>query len=130
MKIVIVFILTVGLGIGIIFFRPEIIDFRRLLPQLRHPNNALGAQWFGFEFVFASSEVKQTKKELFFSIGASLCLESIETVAAPVVCPCIYLIFRILKSYRTLSNLVLFRGLIRCVISKGIELLFVSYTID
>ena len=101
-------------------------DYLGLLLQLRYPNDAGGAQWFGF----ASSEIAHVKNPGFYSVFDywSL-LYSIETGAAPVMCPCNHFIVRYLRFYRTLSNQVLFFD-VWYLISIWIELLFVSDRLD
>lgn len=102
------------------------IDYLGLLLQLRYPSNAGGAQWFGF----ASSEIAHIKNHGFYSVLDSWSLlYTIETGPAPVMSPCNNFIVRCLRSYRTLINLCLFFDFWH-LISKWIELLFVSDTLD
>ena len=109
-----------------IIFNIEMKDYLGLLLQLRYPNDAGGAQWLGF----ASSEIAHVKNQGFYSVvDCWSLLYSIETGAAPVMCPCNHFIFRYLRLYRALFNQALFFD-VWYLISIWIELLFVSDRLD
>ena len=97
-----------------------------LLLQLRYPNDAGGAQWLGF----ASSEIAHVKNQGLYSVvDCWSLLYSIETGAAPVMCPSNHFIVRYLRFYRALSHQALF-FYVWYLISIWIELLFVSDRLD
>lgn len=113
-------------GYYINIYHVEMKDLFWLLPQLRHPNKAWGAQWFWF----SSSEIVHFKKQDIFFVFNSLFRDAKETRAAPVVCPCNNFIVRVQRSCLTLNILAFFREPVCSPIYIGIEFLFVSYSLD